>query len=743
MGKINTTITNTPYLDLAAEGYQYLEDRSQRAVLFWDIMRKRGNIYLEHLEDGQPPILLFQSELVLDGRSFERPVNYSLVRISDRRLDQPALDAGKGATCPTADRRRFRDGNIVDSDGLPARPIVVIDPRAGHGPGIGGSKMSSQVGIALEYGHPVYFVSFTTDPEPGQTISDVHAAEVRFLEEVARRHPHAPKAAVIGNCQAGWAAALIGSDRPDVTGPMVFNGSPLSYWGGVEGANPMRYRGGLIGGIWMTSLLCDLGNDTFDGANLVANFEDLNPANTWWSKYYNLYSKVDTEEQRFLDFEKWWGGFFKMNTEEIHFIVNGLFIGNELEKGHLKLDNGRIIDLRNSEDPILAFASEGDNITPPPQALNWIYKVYGTAAEIKRCGQVIIYMIHDRVGHLGIFVSGGVAKREHNQILGNMGWLDYFPPGLYEMIIDEDPAEGGAKDSYLVRFEEREMEDILSLDDGLEDEIPFSVVNAISRYNDAMYRSYLSPLVKALVTEKSAEMMRQLHPLRVQRYTVSDQNPACLPLSWMGDYVKTTRKPVAADNFFLRWEEIMAKSIVDGLNYYRDVRDLLQEQLFKSIYDTFWMKELYGEFEISLREEEQADEARLRFERWVKRQRLRRQAEDGGFVEACIRVMYLVAGADRILDVREFRTAEKIIRGSRRLSRISPEQYQKISRQQTKILNTIPLKAITSLGSLVTDLADQQKVLGIAREMAGADGILTSHEGKMLRILEKVFSKAV
>jgi hypothetical protein len=72
---------------------------------------------------------------------------------------------------------------------------VIIDPRAGHGPGIGGSKLNSQIGVALDYGHPVYFVMFYVDPEPGQTIADVHAAEIRFLEELAARHPGAPRPA--------------------------------------------------------------------------------------------------------------------------------------------------------------------------------------------------------------------------------------------------------------------------------------------------------------------------------------------------------------------------------------------------------------------------------------------------------------------------------------------------------------------------------------------------------------------
>ena len=94
--------------------------------------------------------------------------------------------------------------------------------------------------------------------------------------------------------------------RPELFGPIIVAGAPLSYWAGWRGMNPMRYSGGLLGGSWLTALTSDIGNGKFDGAWLVQNFENLNPANTLWSKQYNLYSKVDTEAERYLSFEKWW-----------------------------------------------------------------------------------------------------------------------------------------------------------------------------------------------------------------------------------------------------------------------------------------------------------------------------------------------------------------------------------------------------------------------------------------------------
>jgi pimeloyl-ACP methyl ester carboxylesterase len=168
----------------------------------------------------------------------------------------------------------------------------VVDPRAGHGPGIGGFKADSEIGVAFKAGHPCYFIGFLPEPMPGQTIEDIARAEAVFLEKVIALHPEAEgKPCVIGNCQAGWAVMMLAAMRPELFGPLIIAGSPISYWAGVHGKNPMRYTGGLLGGSWLTTLTSDLGHGKFDGAWLVQNFENLNPSNTLWTKQYNLYSR--------------------------------------------------------------------------------------------------------------------------------------------------------------------------------------------------------------------------------------------------------------------------------------------------------------------------------------------------------------------------------------------------------------------------------------------------------------------
>ena len=488
-----------------APAMEYMVDAAQRSVLFWDVMRQRGNQYREHLAETAPHVLDYEVELLIDGRTLDRPVNYGLVKVvppSTVELD------------PTR------------------RPFVIVDPRAGHGPGIGGFKADSEIGVAFKAGHPCYFVGFLPDPMPGQTIGDVARAEAVFLEKVIALHPEADgKPCVVGNCQAGWAIMMLAAIRPELFGPIIIAGSPLSYWAGVRGKNPMRYSGGLLGGSWLTAFASDLGHGKFDGAWLVQNFENQNPANTLWTKQYNLYSKIDTEASRYLGFERWWGGHVNLNAEEIQFIVDELFIGNNLAAGRIQTSDGTAVDLRNIRTPIVAFCSKGDNVTPPQQALGWILDLYESVDEIRSYGQTIVYTIHESVGHLGIFVSGGVAKKEHGEFSSNIDLIDTLPPGLYEAVFDAKTGDTANPDlaagNWVMRCEARTLDDIRALGgNDAADERRFATAARVSETNLALYRTFAQPMVRALVSSPMAEWMHRLHPLRLQYELCSDANPA-------------------------------------------------------------------------------------------------------------------------------------------------------------------------------------------------------------------------
>jgi hypothetical protein len=221
LARLQSEFASAGYAKLADLGQAYLVDAWQRGVLTADVLRERGNIFQAHEAAGAPPVLCYDYDVIVDGRDLKRPVNYMLLEI--RPPEGVEVHAWK-------------------------RPYMIIDPRAGHGPGIGGFKSDSQVGVALRAGHPVYFVVFRQHPEPGQTLADVMRAEAGFVKEIVRRHPDSPQPVVVGNCQGGWAAMLLAAANPDIIGPIVVNGAPTATWSGVNGRNPMRYSGGLLGG---------------------------------------------------------------------------------------------------------------------------------------------------------------------------------------------------------------------------------------------------------------------------------------------------------------------------------------------------------------------------------------------------------------------------------------------------------------------------------------------------------------
>ena len=124
------------------------------------------------------------------------------------------------------------------------------------GPGIGGSKIDSEIGMALRAGHPCYFVTFFPKPIPGQTIESVARDEGIFLKKVNDLHPDAEgRPFVIGNCQGGWALMILASVAPELFGPILLAGSPVSYWAGVGRPKPAALHRGTSRWI-MAGILC-------------------------------------------------------------------------------------------------------------------------------------------------------------------------------------------------------------------------------------------------------------------------------------------------------------------------------------------------------------------------------------------------------------------------------------------------------------------------------------------------------
>jgi pimeloyl-ACP methyl ester carboxylesterase len=703
---------------LVASAMEYMVDTGQRSVLFLDIMRRRGDQYREHIAETAPNVLNYAVELIMDGRKLEPPVNYVLVRIISPK------------------------GVEID---LNRRPFVVIDPRAGHGPGIGGFKADSEIGVAMKAGHPCYFIGFLPEPMPGQTIECIARAEAIFIEKVIERHPNADgKPCVIGNCQAGWAVMILASLRPELFGPLIIAGAPLAYWAGVHGKYPMRYSGGLLGGSWLTALTSDLGAGKFDGAWLVQNFENQNPSNTLWTKQYNVYSKVDTEADRYLEFERWWGGHVNLNAEEIQFIVDELFIGNNLAAGRIKMSDGTAVDLRNIRSPIVVFCSKGDNVTPPQQALHWMLDLYADVDEIRAYGQTIVYTVHETIGHLGIFVSGGVAKKEHAEFSSNIDLIDVLPPGLYEATFE---ARGSdtlndelAVGQWVMRCEARTLDDIRAMGgNSLEDERRFETAKRVSEMNSDAYRKYMQPWVKSMVTPQMAELMRYWHPLRLQYEMFSSRNPLMKPVEDAAEKARDDRKSVAKDNPFLAFQEKVSKQLVGALDQWRDSQEALSEAMFLAIYGSPALQTAVGVDPQSAPSHRREMDPKHRELLQARVSELRSKIGSGGLREAGIRALLYVGSARGMVDERSLEALRRL-RQADESARLTLAEFKMLVREQFFMLLLDREAALAAIPKLLPDSMDERRrAFAAIRDVLSASAGISGEVSRRLKQVAGLF----
>jgi pimeloyl-ACP methyl ester carboxylesterase len=690
---------------LADDWRVYSRDAGERATLTLDTLRKRGDIFLEHEAAGCPPVLHYKYEIAMDGADLPYPCNYELLKILP------------------PDGVEIKDWK---------RPYIIIDPRAGHGPGIGGFKSDSQVGVALRDGHPVYFVAFRREPAKGQYLSFVTRAEAAFVREVMRLHPRASKPIVIGNCQGGWAALLLAATNPDLTGPIVVNGAPVATWAGEAGVNPMRYNAGVLGGTWIPMLLSDLGGGIFDGAHLVQNFELLSPARTMFRKYVDLYRDIDKGDAKFLEFERWWGGFFLMTEAEIRWIVEQLFVGNRLVKNEARIEPGRPVDLKAIRAPIIAFASHGDNITPPQQALNWIAETYADVSEIRIRGQRIIYMVHDQVGHLGIFVSSQIANKEHTEVASTLKTIEALAPGLYEMRIEsyEGPEEHRR---FTVGFVERTLDDIRSLDDGLDDERPFAAVARTSEMQAQAYELMLRPLIRALVTETGAEAGRALHPLRLTRALMSTQNPLMAPLKETAEKVASQRQRAAPDNPFIAAESLWFDMVEQAIDFWRDQRDLMFELTFHTVWGNPWLRS-FGRTHEARRTLKNVSELRSLPEVSTALFNIER----GGFVEAVIRMLVLLAENRGSVRRDRLERSSRVLTQDEPFKSLTAERRAMIIHEQTLIATFDTEGAINTLPILLKTGEERALALRVVQFIPGPISEMTPHTLALLQRIHNI-----
>ncbi len=702
-------------IHLAAAWRAYCLDTAQRTALFLDLLRQRGDEQASMSSRPMATVLSFEHRILMSGHVGPRPMNYSLAEVIPPT--DTAVDPAK-------------------------RPVVIVDPRAGQGPGIGGFHYESEIGDALAAGHPVYFIGFSARPVPRQTFLDVVEGQVRFFEHVAERHPLSPRPLVVGNCQAGYQTLMVAMLRPDLFGPVLLAGSPMSYWQGVHGKNPMRYEGGLVGGSWLTRLTSDLGDGKVDGAFMIGNFDNLNPGHTLFGKLYDVFRNVDTEGPRFLEFERWWGDLIHFNGEEVQYLVDRLFIGDELTRNQLATADGRKFDIRDVTSPIIVLTSEGDNISPPQQTLGWILDLYESIDDIWALDKTIVYCVDPKVGHLAIFVSPKVADKEDEVLVQMIDFIAILPPGLYEVVIaPKDVDAPGAElvhSDFFARIEPRTLDDIRAIGrNSAEDNRAFEAVKRLSEMTSASYEAFVSPLMRMVGTPKMADLLEAMNPVRLQYTLFESAKPWMRPVAGAAEKAKADRRPVDEDNPFLALQERIAEAVTAGFDQYRDLRDQMTEQLFFAFYGSRVVQAMLGVSENSGMHWPPAKTSAEREAVAQKMAKLRDEITRGGTAEGRVRAVLWLMEAERGISERTAFALNKV--SADFFHAHTNDEIKSLIRGQFFSLHLDEKAAVEHLPVMVRDADERQTLLAHLDAILAYGGGPSAEASRRLAVLRGWF----
>jgi len=338
---------------------------------------------------------------------------------------------------------------------------------------------------------------------------------------------------------------------------------------------------------------------------------------------------------------------------------------------------------------------------------------------------VIIYVLHENIGHLGIFVSSSVAKKEHQEIASVTKMIESLAPGLYEMVITTEDGERR------VAFEERKVEDIKALCGEEDDVAKFVSVARLSKVATDAYDMWLRPIVKTLVTPEMADSMLRLHPMRQQRYFFSDNNPAMTGVDEFARQARAERKPAEPGNPFVELEQLNAALIEQGWDFYRDLRDALFEMSFHAIYGSPWMRFISGTSRQTRRRRDplRTPEVQDALER----------IDKGGYAEALIRMLVLMAHARGSVRRSRLERSNQILLSREPFATMPQEERARIIREQTLIVDyAAPGRAVNTLPALLPDPADRQRAIDLVLEVAGTAEEMDGPTASMFERLQAV-----
>jgi hypothetical protein len=347
---------------------------------------------------------------------------------------------------------------------------------------------------------------------------------------------------------------------------------------------------------------------------------------------------------------------------------------------------------------------------------------------------------------LGIFVSTGVARKEHDEFSSNIDLIDMLPPGLYEAVFERKAADSTSPDlisgDWAMRCETRTLEDIrrMGANDPSDDRC-FATVARISEANLSLYRAFVQPAARALGNAPAAEWMKKLHPLRLQYELFSDANPFMASIGQLSRWVQDHRSPAADDNPFTSLQEAASGQIETLLDAWRDARDAWSEQFFFSVYGSPAVQAMVGVDAAPARPMRKAPKSWLHNELLQARiADLRTRIPVGELREAVVRSVLYIGMSRNAVDERGFEMVRRIRRSQSGMPQLPLADFKALVREQYLMLLIDPEASVAAIPSMLpADLEIRLGTLDLVKRILSAPGELVGEAAERLKRIDRLF----
>lgn len=294
------------------------------------------------------------------------------------------------------------------------------------------------------------------------------------------------------------------------------------------------------------------------------------------------------------------------------------------------------------------------------------------------------------------------------------------------------------KVEYEVEFIEHQLEEVAARLNRFAraDEKPFESARAISDLNQQAYELFARPLVQAFATDEAARLARDFHPLRWQRWFLSDENPWMKWLAPAAQTVKSLRQPVEPEQPFRQVERMLSEMISGTLDLYRDMRDALSESLFFVTYGNLLPTRDGADEQRPERDLAAVEDPRnLSFVREALA-----SIDKGGYPEALARVAALLARRGLPIPLARLELKEELLADYEDLlPDLTRDQMRRLRGRQEIVVRYEHERALETLPQLVPTPIDRTRLLTLLERVL-ADPRLTRQQATPMQLatLERI-----